>query len=359
MGVAAALGTAAAFAVAATLVGSQSKRIDALSMGGLRAVAGSLFLLAALFVLSASDDVGRMSAGKLLQFNGAILVGLGIGDPLYVVAILLLGMTRALTTVLGLYALSAYVLAVVFLGESVSLQIALGSVAVLAGVYLVVVHGRKQGPGVGPDRYGPTKRGRLRRRRAEPVLIVGGSGQLAPTAVLTPPQSAAGWTAIRGGGVAVAATIRLPIVQWLVPRVAVGLLVASLAGLAWAIDSVWTRGTSEGFNATAVMAVRMPAAAIALLLLASLRRNSAVRRRSLTRRGVAVIIGSGFLAMGIGAILLVYSLQTIGPGPAAVLVSTSPLMALPLGVIFLGERLTIWVAVGIPIAVGGVALISL
>ena len=46
------------------------------------------------------------------------------------------------------------------------------------------------------------------------------------------------------------------------------------------------------------------------------------------------------------------------PGPNAVLFATAPLFGLPLGAIFLKEKITIWVAIGTGIAVGGIALIA-
>ena len=59
-----------------------------------------------------------------------------------------------------------------------------------------------------------------------------------------------------------------------------------------------------------------------------------------------------------GSLLLIIAVQDIGAGETAVLVSLSPLFALPLAAVFLGERVTPWLVVGIVLAVGGVILLS-
>ena len=67
---------------------------------------------------------------------------------------------------------------------------------------------------------------------------------------------------------------------------------------------------------------------------------------------------SGLIGIGLGSIFFFTALQQLGAGRTVVLFSTSPLWALPLGAIFLQEKITVWVAVGTLIAVGGIVLLA-
>ena len=129
-------------------------------------------------------------------------------------------------------------------------------------------------------------------------------------------------------------------------------------GLAWGQEGVWIRSSSEGFDAVAVHAVRVPVIAAIWCLIISFMPRSAIRRRAVDRRGVVFIAASGVISLGLSGILFIYAVQEIGAGPNAVLFATAPLFGLPLGAIFLKEKITIWVAIGTGIAVGGIALIA-
>ena len=86
--------------------------------------------------------------------------------------------------------------------------------------------------------------------------------------------------------------------------------------------------------------------------------GSSLRRRTVSRRSHGVLAVEGLLGAGIGSLLLIYAVQNIGAGETAVLVSLSPLFALPLAAVFLGERVTRWLVVGIVLAVAGIILLS-
>jgi drug/metabolite transporter (DMT)-like permease len=59
------------------------------------------------------------------------------------------------------------------------------------------------------------------------------------------------------------------------------------------------------------------------------------------------------------SVLFVASLKYAGVAVGAVLSSTAPLFALPLGVIFLGERVSGWTIAGAVVAVGGIVVLQL
>ncbi|MEE9278489.1 MAG: EamA family transporter, partial [Dehalococcoidia bacterium] len=122
--------------------------------------------------------------------------------------------------------------------------------------------------------------------------------------------------------------------------------------------AVWLRSASDGFDAAAAGAIRFPLATALLLLAAFSQPHSSFRRRPLTRRTLGVLALSGILTQGLAGLLFIVALGDIGAGKTVVLFSTAPLLALPLGAIFLKERITIWVAIGTVIVVGGVVLMA-
>ena len=142
IGIAAALGSALAWALSATLLASQTGRVDTMSIAVVRAVAGAGTYAAALFVLGGDKDIARMSTGSLVELVAAGVLAVVVAETLYVAAIGTLGMTRAFTVVVGLYILLAYAGSAIFQGAAVSWQVGAGSAIVLGGVYLVAIYGR-------------------------------------------------------------------------------------------------------------------------------------------------------------------------------------------------------------------------
>jgi drug/metabolite transporter (DMT)-like permease len=87
-------------------------------------------------------------------------------------------------------------------------------------------------------------------------------------------------------------------------------------------------------------------------------RASSLRRGTVSRRQLAILGVSGVLGQGVASILFIFSLGEIGAGRTVVLFSTAPLFALPLGMLFLRERITWWVVGGTALAMAGVVLLA-
>jgi drug/metabolite transporter (DMT)-like permease len=319
VGVAAAVAAAAVWAVSAVLLASQRQTVDFVSVSALRLVAASAFFLVVVWPLGASADLARMSLDDIWQLIGTAMLNLAVGDTFYIGAVMLLGVNFAYPAGLGLFALFSFLLSVIFLGETVTLDTALGSALVLAGVYVVLLYGRQPesapAPPSGPRRAADRAPGRPR----------------GPTSALR---------------------ARMP------GRVALGLVLLLVTATSWAAGTVWLRDVSQGFDAAAVGLVRIPSAMITIGAIAFLTPGSSLRRRAVSRRSHGVLAVDGLLGAGIGSLLLIVAVQDIGAGETAVLVSLSPLFALPLAAVFLGERVTPWLVVGIVLAVAGIILLS-
>ena len=104
--------------------------------------------------------------------------------------------------------------------------------------------------------------------------------------------------------------------------------------------------------------MRLPAAAGLLVVAASVVPRTSVRRRAISRWDHGALLFAGLIGTGIGSLLFIYAVQEAGAGRAAVATAVSPLFAVPLGAIFLGEGMSLWVLVGAAVAAAGIILIS-
>jgi drug/metabolite transporter (DMT)-like permease len=103
-------------------------------------------------------------------------------------------------------------------------------------------------------------------------------------------------------------------------------------------------------------ALRLPVAATLLTAAAyGSGRTSVVRKAG--RRSVGIVALTGFFGTGIGSTLFLIGVQFAGAAKAAPLSSLSPLFAVPLSAILLGERPTRRVFVGTLLSVAGVWLV--
>jgi drug/metabolite transporter (DMT)-like permease len=338
VGVVAILGSSLGYAIAGVVIGRLVQRVDAPSVAAVRMAAAVLFVVPALFVLGAQGDVVRMEVHDIWQLIVAGLFGWGIGEPLYVLTIRLIGLTRSYVVVTGVYSLSAFAFPVMFLHEPLDWQDVLGALLVIAGVYLVALWGRR-----------PMPAQIVSVRNLEPTA---GAEWQDPHAVSseTIPNHPISWLA--------RARLRLPGGASSMPRFALGIGFAIAVGIAWAIDTTWLRSAADGFDAAAVSIVHIPVAGFLVVGYVALSPRTALHARSLNRSTVLVLAVSSIISGGLGSILFIFAIQEIGSGPSAVLFATSPLFALPLGILFLHERITSWAVLGALIAVGGVALLA-
>lgn len=300
IGVFAAVGAAATWAVSSTLMASQVSRMDSGSISAIRLACAAVFFSVLLFAVGQQGEIQAMGWGDGSQLIFSALLGLAIGDTLYVTSMSTVGMARAFTISLGTFTVLAYAFSVAFLDEPITLAVIIGSALVLAAIYLVALWGRP---------------------RAVPS-----------PAELTPAIDSR--------------------------RATIGLVIVFIAGICWAGSAVWTRAVSLDYGTLAVGSVRLPAAAFLVSMYVAFNGASSVRQRTVTRRGTLLLATAGIVGTGLGSLLYLYALKETGAGRVAVLSSMSPLFAIPLGALVLRERITIWVAVGAVLAFCGIALLA-
>jgi drug/metabolite transporter (DMT)-like permease len=136
-----------------------------------------------------------------------------------------------------------------------------------------------------------------------------------------------------------------------------GVLAACGAAVAWGVCVVALRIPLDEMDALTAQLVRLPLAALLLWALPWSWRDVP----ALVRAGPAIAVRLGVLSVltAASSIMYVLSIKHAGVAVATVLSSTAPLFAVPLGVMFFGERLPPVALVGAAVAVAGVVVLKL
>ncbi|HXJ82390.1 MAG TPA: DMT family transporter [Candidatus Methylomirabilis sp.] len=136
-----------------------------------------------------------------------------------------------------------------------------------------------------------------------------------------------------------------------------GVAAATLASIAWAASVVVLKPSLGEVDAIQAQAVRLPVAAATLWITPwswggaiALRRQAAATLWRLVALGCLTAVSS---------ILFVAGVRHAGVAVATVLSSTAPIFAIPLGVLFVGERLTAAALLGAIVTVVGIAVLQL
>jgi drug/metabolite transporter (DMT)-like permease len=136
-----------------------------------------------------------------------------------------------------------------------------------------------------------------------------------------------------------------------------GIGAASTAALAWGGSVVALRVPLAEMDALTAQLVRLPVAAALLWAMPWSWRDAP----ALVRGGGHVAVRLGVLSVltAVSSVMYVVAIKHAGVAVATVLSSTAPLFAVPLGAIFLGERLPPVAVLGTAVAVVGVVVLKL
>lgn len=136
-----------------------------------------------------------------------------------------------------------------------------------------------------------------------------------------------------------------------------GVVLALLAGVCWAVSTVLIAPGAQGLDSVMVASIRVPALSLLLWGIVAAR-GTAPKLLTLSRREWAILVVGGFIGWGLGSVLFVLSVALLGPTRSAALTSASPLVALPMSVVFLKERVTRPMLLGTALTVLGIALVA-
>jgi len=136
-----------------------------------------------------------------------------------------------------------------------------------------------------------------------------------------------------------------------------GLGLAGAAAVAWAVNALLMKPPLREVDPVTAQAVRFPVAAAVLWLTPWARGTGASVRAHARKTGLSMVMLSVLTVAS--SVLFAAGLKYSDVGEATVLSSTSPLFALPIGLVVRGERVTWRATVGAALGVTGIALLTL
>ena len=136
-----------------------------------------------------------------------------------------------------------------------------------------------------------------------------------------------------------------------------GVGTATLASLAWAVSVVFLKSPLGDIEPVTAQAIRLPLAAATLWVTPWAR--GALGR--LGRRDPSVLARLAALSVlnAVSSVMFVAGVKHAGVAVATVLSSTAPMFAIPLAVVFLGERLSLGALVGAVVTLAGIVVLQL
>lgn len=137
----------------------------------------------------------------------------------------------------------------------------------------------------------------------------------------------------------------------------VGIGAAALASVGWAVSVVLMKAPLREVDPALAQAIRIPVAAV--LLWSTPWARGALGALRASRGDVLTRLAVLSALTAVSSVMFVASIKYAGVTVASVLSSTAPLFAIPLGVVFLGERLPLSAVLGAVVAVGGIVVLRL
>lgn len=323
MGEAAALISAFTWSCSSIALASLSGRTAPAVLSALRLAFGSFVLLAMLFVTGAAGELRDAGALVFLGLIGSGLLGYAAGDTLYIRALAKVGIQRAFPVVQALFIVLSVLGGIILLDESAGIGLAIGAALVGIGIYLVVTRTAVEVAG-------------------KPVEVAPGGVEAASAPPAVDPSMAEpaprrdGWQKrILAGG------------YWMLPVV----------GLLWAAATILLAKSRGDLGAIAAGTLRTPAGAIGLLVFTGMFQRTALTVPFRSFNHIGAIAAAGIFGTALGSLLYVYAVIHAGAARTVVLNATAPLMAVPLAILFLGERFSQRIAVGTVLCVAGVIFV--
>ncbi|MET0851979.1 MAG: DMT family transporter [Candidatus Rokuibacteriota bacterium] len=139
-------------------------------------------------------------------------------------------------------------------------------------------------------------------------------------------------------------------------QVRAGVTEATIASVAWAVSVIVLKYPLAEMDATSAQAIRLPVGG--LLLWATPWAWPAAARVRAGGRSVQATLACLSVLTAVSSVMFVVGVKHAGVAVTTVLSSTAPMFAIPLGMIFLGERLSVAGVLGTVVTVAGIAILQ-
>lgn len=291
----AALGAAICWTISAMMYKEALLKAKPVSANIVRLVCTSIILVAYLAIIGKFGVLMNLPAYAVVLACVSGIIGLGVGDTLYMMSLKLIGVARAVP-ITCVYPLFNLLWAVFLVEEPITLSVILGAVTIVFGIWLL-----RQETDAGTA-------------ETEKKILVKGVAYALATAVM--------WS--------------------------VSITMIDMA--------VTLPETSSLDHALAINTIRVAAIAVSLLVSAPII-DRGFGFLKMQRKTLAALIFGGIVALGLGWFFLTYSFINTLESRAVPISSTTPLFSTLSGIVFLHEKVTARNAVGSIMIVVGIFLI--
>ena len=135
----------------------------------------------------------------------------------------------------------------------------------------------------------------------------------------------------------------------------IGIPLALLTALLWGLSTVFLKAGLTSLTPIQVNSVRLPFVTIILYTTWAF---SGKKTNKLRTSLLPLIASTGLFSMGLGSLLYLIALAKIGPSKTSALISTSPVFSLIMALVFLKEKISLRLALGVGLCVAGVWWVS-
>ncbi|MEM0057650.1 MAG: EamA family transporter [Candidatus Bathyarchaeia archaeon] len=290
----AALGAALCWTFSAVFYRRALASTPPIQANAVRCLGTSLILVAVLAFLGRINVFMKLPARTLLLACTSGVIGLGVGDTLYMFSLKTIGVSRAVP-ITCTYPLFNLVWAYLLAGEPITIPVAAGAITIVLGIWLLT--SEKMDKATAKTLKGQNMRG-----------------------VIFALSTAIAWS-----------------------------ISISMINLA-------VRDAQSFLHAYAVNTVRLLAVAALLLVysVVSVRRSAFLK---VGWRNAALLLGGGTIAIGVGWFFLTFSFLLIPESQAVPISSTTPLFSTLAGVAFLHEKATAKIVLGSVLVVAGIFMV--
>ena len=131
------------------------------------------------------------------------------------------------------------------------------------------------------------------------------------------------------------------------------ILLALCASICWGFSATLLKPATVNMTSIQANAIRMPLIAFLLFFLRVLPSGNE-NLRGIKLKNLLIVSATGILGMGLGGFLFIYAITEINPATVVTITSSSPLFGMLFAAIFLKERITKHVGLGIVLCLAGV-----
>ncbi len=294
----AALVGAVCFGMANVAYRSQRKNANFRLINTLKVWESLLIFTFLVLFLGLIDEITRLSTEVLLLLSISVILGIVIGDLIYLKGQELAGVSRAYPIGMS-FPFTTYLLEIVFLNEHFRGEKGFSILVIILGIILI---GKS------------TK---------EPKNTPNSSQMLGS-----------------------------------LKEIQLGIFLAILASLLWSMSSIILKIGVEDVDPITASFIRTVTASLVLIpifLSGYYKKDDFIP----SQRTLLIILLAGFTGMTLGTLLYVTAVKEIGASSTAALTAISPLITAPLSVIFLKENVSPLIILGTLLTVGGVLLLVL